>query len=599
MMPSMSATMPEGAFTTEQKEYLSGFAAGLSARGLLPFVGHRPDGRITHATGEAPMNLAAPPAEESETFFGVPIDELSKEERFKWEENPLDIWDKIVRHADEDRPPEGGDVFRFKFHGLFYVAPTQDAFMLRIRVPGSVLTSGQLRGLARIAREWGGGYADVTTRSNLQIREFAPRNIVNVLMALTDLGITSRGAGADNVRNLAATPTSGLDPTEIHDVRPLARGLQFYLNNSRDLFGLPRKFNVAFDSGGAVSVVSDTNDIGFVAAQVNSGTDVEPGVYFRVLLAGITGHKRFATDSGLLLKPEECVAAAAAMIRVFADKGDRSDRKKARLCYVLDRIGVEGFLEETQKKLSFPLRYAPADRCEPRRPVVKHGHLGIHPQKQAGLNYIGVAIPVGRMSVAQMEALADLANACGSGELRLTVWQNVIVPNVPDPKVEEAAAAIRAIGYDWRPSGIASGLVACTGNTGCRFASTNTKGQAVILGDYLHQRIDLDEPINIHLTGCPNSCAQHYISDIGLLGTKVETVTGAVEGYHVYVGGGSDQDQGLGREFAKAIPFENLPPLLERLLQGYRAHRMPGESFLAFARRHTIDELQAIVREDS
>ncbi|MGZ8283297.1 MAG: NirA family protein [Allosphingosinicella sp.] len=594
---ALTTEAPEGAFTAEQKEYLSGFAAGLSARGLFPFVGHRPDGRITHAAGEAPANLAAPPAEEAETVFGVPIDELSKEERFKWEENPLDIWDKIVRHAAEDRPPEGGDVFRFKFHGLFYVAPAQDAFMLRVRVPGSVLTSRQMRGLAHIARAWGGGYADVTTRSNLQIREFAPRNVVNVLMALADLGITSRGSGADNVRNLTATPTSGLDPTEIYDVRPLARGLQFYLNNSRDLFGLPRKFNVAFDSGGAVSVVSDTNDIGFVATRAGPGAGVEPGVYFRVLLAGVTGHKRFATDSGLLLKPEECVAAAAAMIRVFAEKGDRTDRKKARLCYVLDRIGVAGFLEETQKKLGFPLRYAPADKTEPRRPVVKHGHLGIHAQTQPGLNYIGVAIPVGRMSTAQMEALADLADACGSGELRLTVWQNVIVPDVPDAKVEAAKDAIRAMGYDWRASGIASGLVACTGNTGCRFASTNTKGQAVALGDYLHKQIDLDEPINIHLTGCPNSCAQHYISDIGLLGTKVETASGAVEGYHVYVGGGSDQDQGLGRAFAKNIPFAELPPLLESLLKGYGAHRAPGESFLAFARRHTVDELQAIAGE--
>jgi ferredoxin-nitrite reductase len=587
----------EGAFTTEQKEYLAGFAAGLSTRGLLPFVGHRPDGLITHSAGEAPVNLAAPPPEPAETFFGVPIEDLCREERLKWEQNPLDIWDKILQHASENRPPEGGDVFRFKFHGLFYVAPAQDSFMLRVRIPGSVLRSDRLRGLAHMAREWGGGYADITTRANLQIREFAPRNIVNVLSALSDIGLTSRGSGADNVRNITATPTSGLDPTEVYDVRELARSFQFYLNNNRDLFGLPRKFNVAFDSGGAVSVVSDTNDIGFIATRVRPGAATETGPYFRVLLAGITGHKRFATDCGLLLAPEECVAMAAAMVRVFAEKGDRTDRKKARLCYVLDRIGIAGFLEEVGKKLAFPLRFAPIDACETRAPVLKHGHLGVHAQKQPGLNYIGAAIPVGRMTAEQMQAMADLVETCGTGELRLTVWQNVIVPNVPTDKIDQAKAALCAMGFDWRSSAQAGGLVACTGNTGCRFAATNTKGQAIALARHLDERLSLDAPINIHLTGCPNSCAQHYIGDIGLLGTSVDTATGAVEGYHIYVGGGADQEQGLARELAKGVPFEQVPPLLERLLHGYLARRAMAESFSSFARRIDIDELRAMAAE--
>ena len=592
---SVAIPAPEGAsFNTEQKEYLSGFAAGLSARGFLPFVGHRADGLITHAPGEAPVNLAA---EEPETLFGVPIDELAKEERIKLEENPLDIWDKILKHAAEDRAPDAPDVFRFKFHGLFYVAPAQDSFMVRIRMPGSALTAQQMRGLARIARDWGGGYADVTTRSNIQIREFAPRNIVNLLQALSDLGLTSRGSGADNVRNITATPTSGLDPTELYDVRPLARALQLYLSNSRDLFGLPRKFNVAFDSGGAVSVVSDTNDIGFVATRVEQGHEFEPGVYFRVLLAGITGHKRFATDSGLLLKPEECVAVAAAMLRVYAEKGDRTDRKKARLCYLIDRIGVPGFLDETARKLGFALRFAPPEICEPRRPVVKHGHLGIHAQKQPGLNSIGIAVPVGRLSPEQMEALAELAERCGSGDLRLTVWQNVILPDVPDSRLEDVKAAIRAMGFDWRTSGVVGGLVACTGNTGCRFAATNTKGQAVALGAYLDSRVPLDTPLNIHLTGCPHSCAQHYVGDIGLLGAKVETESGAVEGYHLYVGGGSDHEQGLAREFAKNVPFDEVPPLLARLLEAFEARREDGETFVAFARRHDIEALRAMAAE--
>jgi ferredoxin-nitrite reductase len=463
------------AFSTEQKEYLAGFAAGLATRGLFPFVGHTTTGHITHAESEGAANLAVPLGDTNETFFGVPIDELSKEERFKWEQNPLDIWDKILAHAAENRPPEGGDVFRFKFHGLFYLAPTQDSFMLRVRIPGSTLTSVQLRGIARIARDWGGGYADVTTRSNIQIREFAPRTIVNVLMTLSDLGLTARGAGADNVRNVTATPTSGLDPTEVCDVQPIARGFQFYLNNNRDLFGLPRKFNIAFDSGGAVSVVSNTNDIGFVATRALPTASIEPGIYFRVLLAGITGHKRFAIDSGLVVKPEEAVAVAAAMVRVFNEEGDRTDRKKARLCYVLDRIGVGGFLEKTQSKLAFPLRFAGLEACEPARRVVRHDHLGTHPQKQPGLHYVGIAMPVGRMTVAQMEALADLAETWGTGELRPTVWQNVIIPNIPTASLDAVHAATSAVGYGVSASAVSGGLIACTGNTGCRFASTNTK----------------------------------------------------------------------------------------------------------------------------
>jgi ferredoxin-nitrite reductase len=525
----------------------------------------------------------------------VPLDELSKEERIKYEQNPLDIWDKLRAAANTDKPPEGGDVFRFKFHGLFYVAPAQDAFMLRLRTPGSVITAVQLRGLARIARDWGGGYADVTTRANLQLREFAPRNVVNVLMAVADLGLSSRGAGSDNVRNITATPTSGLDPEELFDVRPLARALQFYLYNNRDLYGIPRKFNIAFDSGGAVSVVSDTNDIGFVATRVsNPDAGVEPGIYFRVLLAGITGHQRFAADCGLLLKPDECVAVAAAMVRAFIETGDRTDRKKARLCYVIDRVGVEGFLNKTEEKLGFPLRRVAAALCEPRGPVRRHGHLGVRPQNTQGMHYAGIAIPVGRMTSDQMEALAAIAEDCGSGELRLTVWQNMILPNVPTRKLPELETRLEKLGFGLDAPGVTGGLVACTGNTGCKFAATDTKGQALELGRYLRAHVDLDEPINIHLTGCPHSCAQHYIGDIGLLGTQVETDGGSVEGYHVYVGGGADQDQGLAREYAKAVTFADLPRLIEQLLTAHLDQRGGGDTFAAFVRRHTVAELQTM-----
>jgi ferredoxin-nitrite reductase len=579
----------DATLSVEQKEYLQGFTAGLAAANAFPFVGQNSQRQLTASAVDGAQNLAASPK-----WFGFDLDEITNEERFKRDENPLDLWDKLLAHAKANKAPEGGDVFRFKFHGLFYVAPAQDAFMVRVRIPGNVLSSSQMRALAAIARELGGGYGDVTTRGNIQIREIAPRSIIDLLTRLGDVGLSSRGAGADNVRNITSSPIAGLDPGELIDTRPLAKGLQYYLANNRDLFGLPRKFNISFDGGGRVSVVADTNDIGFVATRAEASDGIASGVYFRVWLAGITGHLRFADDCGILVSADECVAVAAAMLRVFAEQGDRTDRKKARLCYVLDRIGVAKFLELTQEKLAFPLRHVPAERCTPRAPVDKHGHLGIHAQSQPGLHAIGIAIPVGRMRHEQMLALAHLADEFGTGEMRVTVWQNIVLPNVRTADLARAQAVIRAMGFDSGASAIAGCVVACTGNTGCRFSATDTKSQALELTRHLDGHVKLDLPINIHLTGCPHSCAQHYIADIGLLGAQVPQGDTSIEGYHVYVGGGVEQERGLGREFVKNVPFANVPVLLERLLSGYMAQREAGETFVAFARRHDVKVLREL-----
>jgi ferredoxin-nitrite reductase len=574
------AAMPR---TQEQEEYLQGFTAGLAAASAVP-IG-MPD---LPSTG-----ISSPP--EPPSWFGWPLDEITREEQIKREENPLDIWDKLLAHAQQDQPPQAGDVYRFKFHGLFYVAPAQDSLMVRVRIPANAMSSLQMRTLAGIASELGGGYSDVTTRGNIQIREIAPRHMVEVLMRLSESGLTSRGAGADNVRNITSSPLSGIDPAELTDTRPMARALQFYLLNNRDLFGLPRKFNVSFDGAGRVSVATETNDIGFIATRVTTAADIAPGVYFRVLLGGITGHLRFANDCGLLVAPQECVAVAAAMLRVFAEHGDRTDRKKARLCYLLDRLGTQKFLELVQAKLTFDLRFLAADRCSPRPPVDKHGHIGIHRQAQPGLSSVGIVIPVGRMSAEQMLKLAELADTCGDGELRPTVWQNIIVPNVRGARVAEAVRMISAMGYDVKSTAISGCVVACTGNAGCRFSATDTKQHALQLARHLDQHFELDTPINIHLTGCPNSCAQHRVADIGLLGTSVQTASGSVQGYHVFIAGGIEQERGLGREFAENIPFLMLPRLLEGLLHVYQVRRNIGESFVEFARRHDIDALRSLV----
>jgi ferredoxin-nitrite reductase len=576
-------------FTPEQKEYLAGFLLAVANRGKTFFVGNTADGRITADADSGAANSAV--LSKEDTWFGTPVDDICKEERWKLEENPLDMWDKLLAHANENRFPEGGDVFRFKFHGLFYVAPAQDSFMLRLRAPGCILTAHQMRGLADMAEEWGADEAHITTRGNIQIREFQPKDIVKVLMKVQSLGMSSRGSGADNIRNITATPTSGIDPTELFDVAPMAQALNFYILNSRDLYGLPRKFNVAFDSGGAVSVVADTNDIAFVATRVPEGRSVPAGVYFRVQLCGITGHRQFASDCGVLLTPSQTVAAAAAMIRVFNEHGDRTDRKKARLKYLIDRWGVEKFLQETEKRLTFPLVRFPLVECEPRAAVSRHGHIGVHGQLQPGMVYIGVAVPVGRLSTSQMRAVATIADEFGSGEIRLTVWQNLILPNVPAERLEAARQAIADVGLSDSASTFVAGAVACTGNKGCRYSATDTKSHALQLSSFLEERFKIHQPLNLHVTGCPHSCAQHYIGDIGLLGTKV----GGEEGYQVLIGGGFDDRQALGRELIPAIRFSELPLMMERLFHSFEERRLPNESFLAFTRRHEISQLKEML----
>ena len=589
----------EGApFSSEQKEYLQGFFAGVAFR--QPFVGHLADGRITSAPAPGLPNAAAEPApaEEEQTVFGTPLADLCEQEIWKLERNGLDTWDELMEHAAANKFPDKKYTYLFRFHGLFHVAPAQNAMMLRLRLPAGELNAAQLRGLADVADEWGGGAAQITTRANLQIREIQPRNMVKVLTKLQDLGLTSRGSGVDNVRNITASPTAGVDPGELIDTRPMAKGLHYYILNNRDLYGLPRKFNVGFDGGGAIGNVTDTNDIAFMAVRVRDGKGVEPGVYFRVQLAGITGHGEFAKDAGIIIKPDDCVAVGAAIIRVFNENGDRTNRKKARLKYLIDRWGVEKFMEEVERKLAFPLVHLPLGECELAHPPIPHGHIGVYKQAQPQRNYIGAVIPVGMMKTRQMRRLADLAQNYGSGAVRLTVWQNLIIPDVPDGFVETVKRNLVKMGFHHEATSIAGGLVACTGNTGCKWSSTNTKGQAIELARRLEKKVKLDQPINIHLTGCPNSCAQHYIGDIGLLGAKVSQNGNQVEGYHVLLGGQCVGGQALGRQVFHGVPFDELPPLLETVLKTYLARRKNrNESFVQFTGRHSVKELQELFSE--
>jgi ferredoxin-nitrite reductase len=465
--------------------------------------------------------------------------------------------------------------------------------MCRLRFPAGIVSTHQFRGVADVAERFGGGYTHATTRANLQIREIKAGDSIRVLLALQDLGIVPRGSGSDNIRNITASPTAGIDPQELIDSRPLARDLHYYILNHREMYGLPRKFNIGFDGGGTIAVLEDTNDIGFSAVRVAEGKAVPSGVYFRMALGGITGHQDFARDAGVLLKPEECVPAAAAVVRVFNEHGDRTDRRKARMKYVLDRWGIEKYVEETEKHLPEKFRRLPLDQCEPRPPMVRGAHIGFHPQRQPGLVYAGVVLPVGRMSCDQLRGLAAIADRHGSGTIRLTVWQNLLISDLPEDRVETVKGEIEALGFGWKATEVRTGLVACTGNFGCKFSSSDTKRHAMAIADHLDARLELDVPINIHVTGCPNSCAQHYIGDIGLLGTKVSVDDDMVEGYHIFLGGGYGPDQDIGREIYRDVKGEDAPVVIERMLRGYLSARRDGsETFRDFTKRYPTEQLK-------
>jgi ferredoxin-nitrite reductase len=238
----------------------------------------------------------------------------------------------------------------------------------------------------------------------------------------------------------------------------------------------------------------------------------------------------------------------------------------------------------------------PAEAIAPRLAFDRGAHIGIHPQRQAGLNWIGVVLPVARLTAGQMRDLAKIAQDCGDGDIRLTVWQNLLISGVPGEKVQSAEAAIEAIGLSTKATSIRAGLVACTGNVGCRFSASDTKRHAEEIAQWCEARVDLDGPVNIHLTGCHHSCAQHYISEIGLLACKVEVSDDqSVEGYHIYVGGGFGPEAALGREIYRDVKAEDAPRTIERMLKGYLAHRASrDETFLAFTRRHEVEALAAM-----
>jgi ferredoxin-nitrite reductase len=569
LIPDTIAGAP---ITTDQEQYLDGFFSGMRNRGLS-FAAAEPK------AGPEPL---------------AKIEKLTPEELIKREKHPFDALEDLRTQAALGIQPEKKDIFRFKWNGLFWLAPVHEGYMCRLRIPGGVIRADQLRELANISDDLASGYLQLTTRNNVQIRIIAPGDTMELLRRIQNCGLQSRGSGADNLRNFTSNPTSGFDPHELIDVLPYVRELAHLVVNSTEFYDLPRKFNISFDSGGLVGVAEDTNDIGMRAVRMNGE------VYFRILLGGVTGHQEFAEDCGYLCRPEHAVEVCLALTRVWIKHGRRDQRGKARLIYLLKEWGHQKYIVETQKLLPFPLIPFESSRLDTNaKPKTAHPHVGLYPQKQANRFSLGIYIPVGLMPSEQARAIAHVAETYGAGELRLTVFQNLIIPHLPGDRLAAAQADLAAAGLGWEASYIRGGAAACTGNRYCKFANSDTKSHTIELVDHLEARLTLDQPINIHTTGCPHSCAQHYIGDIGLLACKVavEGKSELVEGYHVFVGGGFGEDKKrLGRQLLKGVPAgADLHEKIERLLRGYLSQRAPGESFLEYTSRTSLDDLMSLI----
>ncbi|WP_439576164.1 NirA family protein [Phreatobacter sp.] len=579
-------------FSAEQKRYLEGFVAGAAASRAVG--GSAAGAQQSHASVPSGPDAPHLAAQDAQVKAGK---KLADPEKWKRDEHPFDAYARLTAEAATGKLPGPADNFRWRYFGLFNVAPAQDSFMLRMRIPNGILKAHQLEGCADLAARFGGGYLHVTTRANLQMREIAPVNAKALLEELTDLGLAARGSGADNIRNVTGSPLAGIDPVELIDTRPLCRQWHFHILNHRVLYGLPRKFNVSFDGAGLSPALEETNDIGFQAVEVREAGEAGAGIWLRILLGGISGHHDLARPSGVFCRPEEATDVADAIVRVFIDHGDRTNRNKARLKYVLDSWGFDRFLAAVEETLGRPLVRIDEARIALRPGTDRHAHVGVHPQRQPGLNWIGVVMDVGKLTCSQAEGLAAIAREFGDGDIRLTVWQNLILSGIPDDRVAAAEARIAALGLSTAVTPVRAGLVACTGNAGCKFAAADTKRHALEIAAHVEARLAIDVPVNIHLTGCHHSCAQHYIGDIGLIGARVPVNDegDTVEGYDIAVGGGFAENARIGRTLWKGVKAEDAPAHVKALLRAYLLNRNgPDEGFQAFTLRHEPEVLDRL-----
>jgi ferredoxin-nitrite reductase len=495
-----------------------------------------------------------------------PVASLNKFEKFKAEKDGLAVKAELERFAQLgwEAIDETDREHRLKWLGVFFRPVTPGKFMLRMRMPNGILSSTQMRVLAEVVQRYGDeGSADITTRQNIQLRGIRIEDIPDIFSRFEQVGLTSVQSGMDNVRNITGSPVAGIDAAELIDTRELVQQIQDMLTNkgkgNPEFTNLPRKFNIAIAGGRDNSVHAEINDLAFVPAY-------QDGVLgFNILVGGFFSAKR--CDAAIPLHawvtPDDVVDVCRAVLEVYRDCGLRANRQKARLMWLIDEWGIDKFRSEVENYLGRKLR-SEAEKDE--FDWEKRDHIGVYPQKQPGLNYVGLHIPIGRLYAQDMFDLARIAEVYGNGEIRLTVEQNVIIPHVPDTRLDAFRREPLLERFSINPAPLTRALVSCTGAQFCNFALIETKNRALTTIKALEAELDLPHPVRFHWTGCPNSCGQPQVADIGLMGTKVRKDGKTVEGVDLYMGGKVGKDAQLGSCVQKGIACEDLKPILRQLL---------------------------------
>lgn len=493
---------------------------------------------------------------------------MNKLEVIKSEKDGLDSFPDLLRYAAADTPageiPEAV-LQRMKWYGVFHRPQAPGTFMLRLRLTGGRLGSEQLRAIASVARQYGHDSVDLTTRQSIQLRALKLRDIPAILLELGNAGISTLQTGLDNVRNLIGCPLAGIDGMELFDTTPLLEAVaEAHIAAAKQLSNLPRKFNVSIAGCRDDCGHAQTQDLGLVPATTDINGQRVAG--FNVLVGGALGGTtpRLATPIDVFLKPDEVVPFFLAILRVFRDNGPRDVRTRARLKWLIAEWGEDRLRQAIERELGSPLRRAGIDE----RLQQAGDHLGIHPQRQVGINYVGLHVPVGRMAVGQIEDLARIADRYGAGEIRLTTDQNIIIPHVADASLSELLQEPLLATLRPNPPAVWRHLVACTGNDYCHFSLIDTKRHAMALGTELERRgIQVPRGTRIHISGCVHACGKHHVGDIGLQGTNIRLGSSIEEAADVYVGGKLGDDARLAAKLLENVHWEDLPVLVEALVR--------------------------------
>jgi ferredoxin-nitrite reductase len=497
---------------------------------------------------------------------------MNKIEDLKRERDGLDIRDTIAEYARTGwESITDDDVQRLKWYGLFLRQPTPGFFMIRVRMPGGRTTSSQLRALADIASTYGNGILDLTTRQQIQLRQIRIEHVPVIFRAMEDVALTSMQTGMDNVRNIMTCPVAGLSPDEVLDASPLVSALTEELVGHRAYSNLPRKFNMAVTGCLDNCLHTETQDLALVPAyQERDGVRIWG---FHVLAGGKlgSGGYRIAGPLDIFVTAPEVTEVCRAIVEIYRDYGPRESRNTSRLAFLLDDWGEAQFRAEVEARVGRPLSRSGVNA---RKSTVKD-HVGIYRQKQLGLNYVGLKIPVGRMTSEDLLAIAALAERYGTGDIRLSPAQTVIIPNVSDRRIGDLLEEPLLARLAYNPSPIMNGVVSCVGNDYCNLAVIETKTRAMQTATALDANLGSRlKPITMHWSGCPAGCGNHLVADIGLIGKKVKLDGRVVDAVDVYVGGRSGPDPKAATKLLEDVPCDALASVLESIVPYHTREKM-------------------------